>query len=101
MWRFRVEKGESFTIREAKWAARLWAILKDTERLSWKASQYAPTELLFELIGRPFDSPGLDKLLMGLPMPLTADPPYFLPLLTEEEGGIEQVKELRKRKERR
>ena len=100
VWKSRVEKGDTFTIREAKWAARLSGLLEDIEVLSHKASQYARTELIYELIDRPFNSTGLDRLLVGLPMPIT-DWASFLPLLAEQEedtergikDGVEQVKD--------
>ena len=97
VWKFRVEKGDTFSIREAKWASRLSRLLEDIEELSYKASQYARTELMFQLIGRPFDSTNSDKLLMGLPMPITSDFASFLPFLAEQredrgiKDGVEQV----------
>lgn len=68
VWKLRIDSEEwnfSFSIREAKWAARLSTLITDTEKLSTKASQYARTEILYQLIGRSFDSSGLDSLLMG------------------------------------
>ncbi len=72
VWKLRIDSEEwnfSFSIREAKWAARLSALMPDLipdiETLSTRASQYARTEILYQLIGRPFDSRGLDSLLMG------------------------------------
>jgi hypothetical protein len=61
---------------------------------------------MFELIGRPFDSTGLDRLLMGLPMALKGDIGSFLPLLAEQledrtggiKDGVEQIKSAIKRK---
>jgi hypothetical protein len=82
VWKSRIEKGGTFTIREAKWAARLSGLLVDIETLSYKASQYARTELLYQLIDRPFDSNNLDRLLMGLPEAPT-DIKSLLPLLRE------------------
>ncbi len=101
VWKLRIERGDTFTIREAKWAARLSGLLEDTEKLSYKAGQYARTELMFELIGRPFDSIELDRSLMGLPVEVY-DFKSFLWLLAEQrentergiKDGIEQVKDL-------
>lgn len=80
VWKFCIEKGQGFTIREAKWVARLSALEQDTERLFSLASRHARIELIFELIGRPFDSTGLDRLLMGLPVDIFKDLPSFFPL---------------------
>jgi hypothetical protein len=106
VWKSCIDKGRDFTIREAKWAARLSALEQDPERLFFLASRHARTELMFELIGRPFDSTGLDRLLMGLPMALKGDIGSFLPLLAEQledrtggiKDGVEQIKSAIKRK---
>lgn len=100
-----IEKGQGFSIREAKWVARLSALEQDTERLSFKASRHARTELMFELIGRPFDSTELDRSLMGLPVGVS-DFKSFLWLLAEtredtERGtkdGVEQIRNLKQAK---
>ena len=83
VWKFRLEQWEEFitrevkhpyvphegfTIREAKWAARLSSIEADTEVLSSKAAIYAHMELAYKLIGRSFDSGGLDRMIMDLPL---------------------------------
>lgn len=68
VWKLRIDSEEwnfSFSIREAKWAARLSGLIKDTEELSTRANQYARAEILYQLIGHPFESSGLDKLIMG------------------------------------
>lgn len=68
VWKLRIDSEEwnfSFSIREAKWAARLSALITDTKELSARAGQYARTEILYQLIGRPFDSRGLDSLITG------------------------------------
>jgi len=73
VWKFRTQKEIDFTIREAKWVARLsginpvWKIGQDLEKLSFLASRYARTELMYKLIKKPFNSTILDKLIMGLP----------------------------------
>jgi hypothetical protein len=68
VWKFRMEKGSTFTIREAKWAARLSLLGLSIERLSMVAYNYARQERIYELINRPFDSTYLDRALMGLPV---------------------------------
>jgi hypothetical protein len=72
VWKFRVARDEVFTIREAKWVARLSAKVKDKDKyprkLSKYASQYARLELIYQLIGRPFDSTRIDRELMGIPL---------------------------------
>jgi hypothetical protein len=108
IWKSRVRKGDTLTIREAKWIARLSALEQDTERLSSVASHYARTELIFELIGHPFNSMELDRSLMGLPVALS-DFKSFLFLLagTQEDtergikDGVDQVKEMIKEKQKR
>ena len=108
VWKFQIEKGDTFTIREAKWASRLSRLLEDIEKLSYKASQYARTELMFELIGHPFDSTELDRSLMGLPVGIS-DFKSFLWLLAEQredtergiKDGIEQVIDVIKEKKQK
>jgi hypothetical protein len=101
VWKFRTEKGISFTIREAKWAARLSGLLaefpKDIITLSFKASQYARLELIYQVIDRPFDSTSLDRLLMGLPMAINNLESLF-PLLAEQKDGIDQIREYKQGK---
>ncbi|HUW45631.1 MAG TPA: hypothetical protein VMW50_07520 [Dehalococcoidia bacterium] len=81
VWKLRVARGETFTIREAKWVARLsgfelqgliitkeWS-LDNIKSLSHTAGDYARLELLFELLGYPiFCSHYLDKMIMGIPV---------------------------------
>jgi len=97
VWKFRIEKGDTFTIREAKWAARLYRVEtgleQDTERLFFLASRHARTEIIFDLIDRPFDSTELDRSLMGLPVGIS-DFKSMLWLLAETRAGeIEGVKD--------
>ena len=66
-WKYRIKHGSGFTIREAKWAARLSVIEQDTVKLLRYVSKYTGTELIFEISGRPFDSSFFDKDLIGLP----------------------------------
>lgn len=108
VWKYRTAKGSDFTIREAKWIPRLSALLTDIDRLSYKAWQYARTELMFELIERPFDSTVLDKLLMGLPAGI-GNFIDFLSILSEQKedqekgikDGVEQIRELAKGKSKK
>lgn len=101
IWKSRTKKGIGFTTREAKWAARLSGVIKNTEKLSQKASHYARTELMFKLIGSPFDSTLLDKELMGLPRGVNSFED-FLHILAEQredkDRGIDdgeiQIKDL-------
>lgn len=102
VWKSCIEKEVGLTIREAKWVARLSAIQQDIEKLSFIASRYARTELMFEIINRPFESIGLDRLLMGLPVGVS-DLEDFLPFLAEQKedesqglkDGIDQIRDLR------
>ena len=68
VWKARVEESRGFTVREAQWTARLSFVAgeEDTKYLSFKAAEYAHTELEYGLIDRPFDSTMLDRDLMGL-----------------------------------
>jgi len=67
VWARRAEKGWPFSIREAKWAARLWEVIPATPKLSRMASIYAIADQIYEYNGRPFNSRHLDRKLMGLP----------------------------------
>jgi hypothetical protein len=86
VWKFHVERDWSpLTIREAKWVSRLSGIKKpagltsaDEEYLSIWARRYADIELLCEIVGRPFNTSFIDRLLMGLPIRL-GTPSYFTP----------------------
>lgn len=60
------EEKADFTIREAKWAARLSTLCKNMTALSFMASLYASTEQAYQLINRPFNSAVLDNLLMDV-----------------------------------
>jgi len=93
VWKFRIENGDIFTIREAKWAARLSGLQQDIERLFFLASRHARTELMFELINRPFDSTELDRSIMGLPVALSDFKSHLWLLAETREGQIEGVKD--------
>jgi hypothetical protein len=97
VWKFNIEKRDTFTIREAKWAARLSGLLgkverlSDTdvekvdnkgkvieiekmpaiERLSGEAFLYAREEFMSELAGLPNDSTRRDRQLIGLEAGMT------------------------------
>jgi len=116
VWKLRVARGETFTIREAKWVARLsgfqlqeliitkkWS-LKSIKSLAFVAGGYARLELLIELLGLPvLCSTGLDKLLMSIPdnvhpCPVCAGMQWDLPEVLALEGhdtfrkGLEHLK---------
>jgi len=78
VWKLRLAREQRFTVREAKWAARLSKLAKDTEQLSTQANEYAYCEYLYELVGRPFDSILLDMFYMGIPI-------NILPKVEEDE----------------
>ncbi|MDY6918452.1 MAG: hypothetical protein SVP26_11050 [Chloroflexota bacterium] len=101
VWKYRIEKGADFSIREARWAARLAAVKSDIAELSAKATQYAQTELMYMLVDRPFDSTNLDRLLMGLPVHLTDDIASAFPLLALQSDGVKQVKSLTRGKRKK
>lgn len=100
VWKSRIdmiEKGDTFTIREAKWVSRLSLFQQDTEKLFFIARRHARTELMYDLIGEPFDSTQLDRMLIGLLVTITT-PRSLLPLLAEEEDGVNQLREVVKGK---
>lgn len=65
-----IEESVDFTIRYAKWTARLSALvpesIPDIKRLLMIVSLYSFNETMCELIGEPFDSSELDKILMHI-----------------------------------
>ncbi len=99
VWKSHMEQGQDFSIREAKWAARLSHLLKDVTKLSVQASQYARLELIYQIIDRPFDSTGIDKLLMGIPLKITGKDEWgFLPILAGQEDSVNQIWDLKRGK---
>lgn len=106
VWKSRIEQKQGFTIREAKWAARLSAIprLKDITRLFSRASQYARLELIYQLIDRPFNSTIIDALLCYLTITpdLAGGADAFealLPVLAGvREDAVDQIRDLKQGK---
>jgi hypothetical protein len=85
VWKSCIEKGTWLTIREAKWISLLSFKITDMEELVETAKRYALVEKLYNMIGHPFNSRGLDKRLMNLQLdcsdpfePLAADLPPFI-----------------------
>jgi hypothetical protein len=68
-WKVNRLEGSSFTIREAKWCARLSALIKDSSMLRDWASVYANRELAYEILGKEneFDTSDFDILLTTPP----------------------------------
>ena len=101
IWALRMESGISFTIREAKWAARFSAfILSESgygrRTISTLASQYARLEVVYQLVGHPFDSIIYDRELMGVKRKYIADLrgfEPFIPILAEQEDGMERLED--------
>ena len=66
----RVNNSATFTIRQAQWAARLYAITKNTKEivaLVMLARGHALTENICELIGKPYvNSSNIDLLMFSL-----------------------------------
>jgi len=79
VWKLSLARGKWLTVREAKWAALLSKLAKDTEQLSIQASEYARLERLYDLVRQPFDSTILDMFYMKIPLAIL--------------GGIEEDKE--------
>lgn len=101
IWALRMESGISFSIREAKWAARLSAFIFPGSqyarlKISALASKYAQLELIYRLINWPFDSTILDRVLMGVKGPATVDlrgfEPY-IPIIATLGGGEEWLED--------
>ena len=82
VWKLRLEQGRTFTVREAKWTERLCGVLENVPDLAAKAIVYARVELMYEIIGLPFDSTDTDRLLNGLPT-ISQTFEYVLPTLTQ------------------
>ena len=71
-WKEAQLSDSSFTIREAKWCARLSTFIKDSFTLYSWASVYANRELGYEILGKPseFDTSGLDTIATSTPWEL-------------------------------
>ncbi len=115
IWKFRREQAKAvagqwssdmqeqpFTIREAKWSARLSALFKDDlEKLSDVASRYARLELIYQLLDRPFDSTIADTMLL-LEQPIVGkredEFELFLQLLAGREDAVDQIRDMKEGK---
>lgn len=64
VFRLQNDYGFDFTIRHAKWVARLSGILPDTRLLSTHAMRYAVGEEVARLMNRPYDSTYPDEILL-------------------------------------
>ena len=71
-------------------------IIQDVKELYHYAKGYAHLEMIYDLIGQPFDSTLMDKLLMhtGLWLPKLDEPDSWLPYLAL---GIEDSKEFKEK----
>jgi len=102
LWRFRLDRGEKLSIREAKWAARLSAVkppeykimyegqecsLEGVHWLHLLADWYSHSEIIYEILDRPFDADVLDRLLMGLPTKIA----FECDIKRDEAGNITKV----------
>lgn len=63
-WRYAVATHESFTVRQAKWAARLHGVFREPALTWWWSLRYAFAEKTFPLAGIDFDSSALDSLMV-------------------------------------
>ena len=77
-WKYRVTLREhehpafrtkEFTIRDAKWVARLSGVITETSKLFIMARAYASLEFDYESISRPFNSLRYDYSIMGMQVP--------------------------------
>jgi len=91
VWADRLRNGKTLSIREAKWAARLWGVKPEAEELSVLASQYARAERIYQSMGRPFISGVLDARLMGFNVRMsgTAGHEAMIPFWSTEEDVAE------------
>ena len=87
------QAGNAFTIRQAKWAARLSGVLANQPPSDlWKWTvRYTGAECVSELINRPFDTTALDNQLMGLPSPQEGNPEYREWLARQEEKALSKM----------
>jgi len=101
IWALRMEGGESFTIREAKWVARLSAFILPISpytrlQIAAYARKYALLESIYQLLKWPFDTTILDRILMGVKGPETVDlkgfEPY-IPLIATLGDGEERLED--------
>jgi hypothetical protein len=72
IWKLKDERGETFSVREAKWAGRLAKIERfdnDISRLIHFITIYSNIERIYTLLGFPFNSDALDRTLMGIHEP--------------------------------
>ena len=66
VWKLCLATEREFTIRDARWVARLSATVKDVVKLSYWARRYASSELVCQVSNQRFDSSALDAyLVMG------------------------------------
>jgi hypothetical protein len=102
VWKLRVAREEGFTIREAKWVARLFRFsaegIKDIVFIKWLsdvASTYAQLELLYLLIKEPLDTTLLDANFMDIPRAVISDDffKHYLVYLAQQKHAFDQIKE--------
>ena len=70
-------------------------IIKDINSLIYRAKGYAHLELIYDLIGQPFDSAYMDNVLMGLSEATMVDLDDVASLLPYLALGIKDFKQLR------
>lgn len=70
-------------------------IIKDINSLIYRAKGYAYLELIYDLIGQPFDSAYMDKVLMGLSDVMMVDLDDVASLLPYLALGIKDFKQFR------
>lgn len=101
----KIKKAHKLSIREAKWAARLYPWFNSMENMTpdekleftyYNAYNYALSEAISELAGVPFDSSKLDRELLGeiskaMPLPDSFYPPYKRKKGTIPTGNAEDV----------
>ena len=95
-WKEAQISGLSFTIREAKWCARLSSFIKDTSALRMWAYTYANRELAYEILDKPFETfetADLDQILTTPPWEMATA--YLVGIAKPLETGLYKFDENR------
>jgi len=94
--RISIGNGESNAVRkETSVVKNIQPVIKDINSLIYRAKGYAHLELIYDLIGQPFDSAYMDKILMGLSEATMVDLDDVASLLPYLALGIKDFKQLK------
>ncbi len=87
----RLNNSHRFTVREAKWVARLYCITKDVKQLTEMAHLYASTEYIIERYGPRFAIPPPDYNLFEILTGQELSPDQIDKLLDERVKGLREA----------